>query len=38
MWLDGNNKDWYQFTAKFTDHLIVSDLSTVLNSFYYRWL
>ena len=30
--LDGNNK---QITAKFTDHLMVLDLSTLLNSCYY---
>ena len=35
-----NNKDWYQIMAQFTDHLIVPDLSSVLNSCYYRrlWL
>ena len=33
-----NNKDWYQITAKFTDHLKAPDLSTLLNFCYYRQL
>ena len=29
------NEDWYEIMVKFTDHLIVPDLSTLLNSCYY---
>ena len=27
--IDGNNKDWYQITAKFTDHMKAPYLSTL---------
>ena len=36
--MDGNNKDWCQIMAKFTDHFMVPDLFILLNSCYYRQL